>query len=70
LEIKSSADFVRMTRGALAASGFVRYQADGLVWFEGGAGDPLVLIHGANDQAGTWFAIAVKHASTRCGCCR
>ncbi len=58
MEIKSSSDFVRMTRGALAAAGFTRHESDGSVWFEGGAGAPIVLIHGANDHAGTWFAVA------------
>jgi pimeloyl-ACP methyl ester carboxylesterase len=64
LEIKSSADFVRMTRAALAAGGFTRHEHDGFVWWTGGAdGDeqhapPLVLIHGVNDQAGTWFPVA------------
>lgn len=47
-----------MTRGALAASGFTRHESDGAVWFEGGSGASLVLIHGANDHAGTWFAVA------------
>jgi pimeloyl-ACP methyl ester carboxylesterase len=72
LEIKSSSDFARVTRGALAAAGFTRHERDGYVWFESGAAGfsppedvgglkpaaPLVLIHGANDQAGTWFAVA------------
>ena len=92
-----------MTRGALAAAGFVRHESDGTVWFDhqppgsseslgvprssselledadgrgteelrgtrgtgggettrgtGGTG-AWVLIHGANDHAGTWFAVA------------
>ncbi len=60
MEIKSSADFVCMTRAALAASGFVRHENDGLVWFESAPDDnpTLVLVHGANDQAGTWFTVA------------
>jgi pimeloyl-ACP methyl ester carboxylesterase len=59
LEIKSASDFVRMTRGALLAAGFTRHERDGSVWFEGGSGeDVLALIHGANDHAGTWFAVA------------
>lgn len=60
MEIKSSADFVRMTRAALAASGFVRHEAGGSVWFEyPNEGAPtLVLVHGANDHAGTWFTVA------------
>lgn len=60
MEIKSSADFVRMTRTLLATSGFTRHERDGFVWWTGGAEDapPLVLVHGVNDQAGTWFPIA------------
>jgi pimeloyl-ACP methyl ester carboxylesterase len=60
LEINSSADFVRMTRSALAATGFVRHEVEGRVWFElpNAGAPPLVLVHGANDQAGTWFTVA------------
>jgi pimeloyl-ACP methyl ester carboxylesterase len=58
LEIKSSADFVRMTRAALAAAGFVRKELGGTVYWEAGRGEVLVLVHGANDQAGTWFTVA------------
>jgi pimeloyl-ACP methyl ester carboxylesterase len=63
-----------MTRGALVAAGFVRHESDGNVWFENvrqanvgqasacpgqaEACPTLVLIHGANDHAGTWFAVA------------
>jgi len=66
LEINSSADFVRMTRAALVAAGYERHGREGLVWFEhrGPAEDSpsLVLIHGANDQAGTWFPVAAPLA--------
>jgi pimeloyl-ACP methyl ester carboxylesterase len=60
LEINSAADFVRMTRAALAAAGFVRHEREGSVWFESPNEDApaLVLVHGANDQAGTWFTVA------------
>ena len=91
MEIRSSTDFVRMTRAALAAAGFVRMESDGMVWWEstvipsvergtwaGGDtrhtpaappaqvprsarddnGGVLVLLHGVNDQAGTWFTVA------------
>lgn len=73
MEIKSASDFVRMTRGALSAAGFTRHERDGLVWFENAgrasarplvingraeARPAFVLIHGANDHAGTWFAVA------------
>lgn len=60
MEINSYADFVRVTRSVLAASGFVRHEVDGTVYFESVNDDAqtLVLIHGANDQAGTWFTVA------------
>lgn len=62
MEIRSSSAFVRMTRGALTASSFVRHERDGLVWFEHrrpeSGPEAVVLIHGANDHAGTWFAVA------------
>ncbi|HEX6099296.1 MAG TPA: alpha/beta fold hydrolase [Thermoanaerobaculia bacterium] len=115
MEIKSSADYVRMTRAALAAAGLVRMESEGMVWWEtseeqdvsrsagvppavraasrrpgsgedeasrpmppsparpgGGAGrrhdsrrdagapsrPTLVLLHGVNDNAGTWFTVA------------
>jgi pimeloyl-ACP methyl ester carboxylesterase len=58
-----------MTRGALLAAGFTRHESDGAVWFENvgrasarhrraEARPTLVLLHGANDHAGTWFAVA------------
>jgi pimeloyl-ACP methyl ester carboxylesterase len=31
-----------------------------LVYFAGGKGPPLVLVHGVNDQAGSWAKVAVK----------
>jgi pimeloyl-ACP methyl ester carboxylesterase len=74
LEIKSAADFVRTTRAALAAAGFARHEREGLVWWAGGPISPissispispLVLLHGANDHAGTWFAVAPALARTR-----
>ena len=60
MEIKSAADFVRMTRGALAAAGFARNEKDGMVSFSSGAAgsQPAVLLHGVNDQSGTWFTVA------------
>ena len=63
MEIESAADFVRMTRGALASAGLVRHEAEGNVWWEAAhPGPTIVLIHGVNDQAGTWFTIAPKLA--------
>lgn len=67
MEIKSSADFVRMTRAALAATGFVRREIGEMVYWESVRGDDqstIVLIHGANDQAGTWFTVAPALART------
>jgi pimeloyl-ACP methyl ester carboxylesterase len=67
LEIESAADFVRMTRGALVAAGFVRRESEGTVWFETPARastSTIVLVHGVNDQAGTWFTIAHVLART------
>ena len=120
MEIESALDFIRMTRGALGAAGFVRHEREGRVWWESPAVVPasgkvaddtepspglrppsplaegrrhsrevsvetllpsargegarradegyvsppkpdrptVVLIHGANDHAGTWFAVA------------
>ena len=59
MEIKSSAEFMRMARAALAAAGFVRMEAEGMVWFESRADkELLVLLHGVNDHAGTWFTVA------------
>jgi pimeloyl-ACP methyl ester carboxylesterase len=67
--ISSSGQFIAMTRAALMASGFVRKVVNGWVYFEspdrGNGKVPLVLIHGANDQAGTWFPIAGALAATR-----
>ena len=58
MAIESAADFVRMTRDALSAAGFTRTESNGMVRFEAGSGSRLLLIHGVNDQAGTWFAVA------------
>jgi pimeloyl-ACP methyl ester carboxylesterase len=53
-----------MTRAAIAAAGFVRKEVDGTVYWEGGAGDTIVMVHGANDQAGSWFSVAPALAQT------
>jgi pimeloyl-ACP methyl ester carboxylesterase len=67
LEIKSSADYLRMTRAALAGAGLLRRERDGMVWWETRASEAptAVLLHGANDNAGTWFAVAAALAHTR-----
>lgn len=56
--------FVRITRDALVAAGLERVEHDGSVYFRGGAdgGANLVLLHGGNDQAGTWSAIVPRLA--------
>ena len=64
MEINSPADYMRMTRAALAAAGFVRHEVEGTVYWSGGAANspPAVLVHGVNDQAGTWFTVAAALA--------
>lgn len=48
-----------MTRAALAAAGFVQHEIDGTVYFESASdGETLVLVHGVNDHAGSWFLVA------------
>ena len=61
MEIKSAAEFALMTRAALAATGFTRKELDDTVYYEGGAAGSqpaVVLVHGVNDHAGTWFRVA------------
>ena len=67
MAIESTSDFVRMTRGAIAAAGFARREVGGTVYWasESAAGSrrsAVVLVHGANDQAGTWFTVAPRLA--------
>jgi len=54
--------FERMGRMALRSAGLERVEIPGprgrLVYFRGGVGPPVVLIHGANDQAGAWAHVA------------
>lgn len=53
-----SADAViAATRRALVAAGLERCELDGSVYFAGGSGPTVVLIHGVNDQAGTWAPV-------------
>lgn len=50
-----------MARGALVAAGMERVEADGSVYFRGGAGNStVVLLHGANDHAGTWATVVAS----------
>jgi pimeloyl-ACP methyl ester carboxylesterase len=69
LEINSSADFVAVTRATLAAAGFARKSAGDVVYWEssdrGAHAPPVVLVHGVNDQAGSWFTVAPALASQR-----
>ena len=58
------AQFIAYTRGELAKGGFERVAADDAVYWRAGKGDVVVLLHGSNDQAGTWFAVAPKLAKT------
>ena len=54
--------FIAFRRAQLAAAGFTRHEAEiaghRAVWWEKGEGPALVLVHGVNDQAGTWFQVA------------
>lgn len=54
--------FAQLTRAQLAGLGFEQHRATVLdqpfSWWQKGEGPPLVLIHGVNDQAGTWFQVA------------
>jgi pimeloyl-ACP methyl ester carboxylesterase len=51
-------NFIAWTRGELLRAGLERAQRDGQVFFRGGSGEEtVVLLHGVNDQAGTWASI-------------
>ena len=58
------AQFIAWTRAELAKGGLERVAVDDAVYWRAGKGDVVVLLHGANDQAGTWFAVAPKLAKT------
>ena len=51
-------EIVRAMRGALGMFGLERKEIDGSVYWTGGTGETLVLLHGTNDQAGTWARVA------------
>ena len=55
----TSADQVDATRRSLARSGLVRKMVGSTVYWASPASDrpPLVLLHGANEQAGTWASV-------------
>jgi len=51
-------NFIAWTRAELLRAGLERVEEDGLVFFRGGSGEEtIVLLHGVNDQAGTWASI-------------
>jgi len=54
--------FERMGRITLRGAGLERLEITGprgrLVYFRGGVGPPVALIHGANDEAGAWAHVA------------
>ena len=53
------AKFEKTTRTALRRGGLVKHTANDLVWFTGGKGTrTVVLVHGVNEQAGTWSTVA------------
>ena len=57
-------EIVRAMRGALGMFGLERRELDGSVYWIGGKGETLVLLHGTNDQAGTWARV-VPHLVSR-----
>jgi len=60
------AQFIAWTRAELAKGGLEKVQFGETAYFHGGQAlmPVLVLLHGANDQAGTWFAVAPKLTKT------
>src|SRR5260370_1246772 len=61
-DIRSLDDFVKTARRGLTGAGMVRrtIDVDGnrVVYFAGGNGArTIVLVHGVNDQAGTWASV-------------
>jgi pimeloyl-ACP methyl ester carboxylesterase len=64
LAIDQAVQFVAATRLALSLAGLTRCDIDGSVYWVGGSGkQTVVLVHGVNDQAGTWAAVAPMLAS-------
>ncbi len=60
--------FITFSRSALEGQRFVRHAAEigghETVWWEQGTGETLVLVHGVNDQAGSWFQVAASLAAS------
>lgn len=57
--------FVKLTRRSLVRAGLTRRElavnSSRIVYFSGGRGSkPLVLVHGVNDQAGSWSGVITK----------
>lgn len=51
---------IEFARAALLTAGLAKCETGGTVYFAGGGNRqaaPIVLVHGANDQAGTWAAV-------------
>jgi len=57
--------YIAATRAALVGAGLERREVDGTVYFAGGSGSTVVLLHGANDQAGTWAPVVPLLANHR-----
>lgn len=55
--LMTMAQFVAHTRAELGKAGMERVAVENSVYWRGGKGDVVVLLHGANDQAGTWFPV-------------
>jgi len=53
--------FEKATRTALRKGGLTKHVENEVVWFTGGKGErTVVLVHGVNDQAGTWSDVTPK----------
>jgi pimeloyl-ACP methyl ester carboxylesterase len=65
-DVPQHLEFIAKARAALVAAGLERRELDGTVYFVAVPKKPkatYVLVHGANDHAGTWAAIAPKLAA-------
>ena len=57
--VDQAAAHIAVARNTLSQAGLERVERDGSVYWRGGSGPiTIVLIHGINDQAGTWAAVA------------
>ena len=56
--VDPAAAYIQIARNALANAGMERVADEGSIYWRGGKGDiTVVLIHGVNDQAGSWAAV-------------